>query len=271
MSGFGLASALAGFGAGLTGAAVAGVLAGLAGLGGGLIYVPLLYLAMPASAGRADGHLGVEVFASMTAVIVTGFFSARSHWRLHHVDGRTLAQILPGLALGAGIGLWATLQVPQAAILAGLALLDGWIALDYGRARAAASGLSAWARRGLALPIGLIAGALGIGGGTMLAPLLRGALPLRQAVGTASAAGFLMALAAVILNLAAESGWQRELAPHGAFLAGFLIGILVVLPRATAWGAGLHARIEEHVLRAGLRGLFLALACLMAAMAVARI
>ncbi len=257
-----------GLGAGLAGAVAAGALAGLAGLGGGLIYVPLLYLALP---GHEAGHLGVEVFASMMAVVVTGFFSARSHWRLGHVDAPTLRGILPGLAIGAGFGLWSTLRLPEAAVLAGLALLDVWIALDYGRERAAAASLSALARRMIALPIGVVAGAFGIGGGTMLTPLLRGALPLRQAVGTASAAGFLMAGSAVALNLAGEADWWRELAPHALFLGGFLGGILVVLPRATRWGAGLHARLPEAELRLWLRWLFFALAFAMAGMALSRL
>jgi len=57
---------LIGIGAGLLG----GILAGLAGVGGGLIYVPLFYALMP---GGGEG-MSIHIFASLVAVVITGFF-----------------------------------------------------------------------------------------------------------------------------------------------------------------------------------------------------
>ncbi|MDX8402480.1 MAG: sulfite exporter TauE/SafE family protein [Mariprofundaceae bacterium] len=259
---------LGGLGAGVVGGVAGGVLAGLAGLGGGLIYVPLLYLVLPANAGDS---LGVAVFTSMLAVAFTGFFSARAHLRLRHVDAALLLRVMPGLAFGAVLGLWSALRLPESVILGGLACLDAWVALDYGRKVAASARLTQAARDLAAVPIGLVSGALGIGGGTMLAPLLRGALPLRQAIGTTSAAGFLMAVAATVINLGAEAGWRGALAPHAPLMVGFLLGLLTVMPRATAWAAGLHDRLDEAVLRRALVRLFQMLACVMAVAAIVKL
>jgi len=89
---------------GLFAGAMGGMLAGLAGLGGGLIYVPVFYALMP----EGPGAVSTPVMASMGAIVFTGFFSARVHWRLGHVDMNSFKQLVPGLILGAALGLWLT-------------------------------------------------------------------------------------------------------------------------------------------------------------------
>ncbi len=247
--------------AGLAAGGIGGVLAGLAGVGGGLIYVPLLYAMLP---GTHDGA-AIPVFGSMVAVVITGFFSARTHWRLGHTDMPSLKLLLPGLAVGASIGLWSTLHLPEAWVLAGLGLLDAWIARDYGRELNPAQGRKLHLRL-VSLPIGYLSGSLGIGGGTMLTPALRRTLPLRHAVGTSAACGLLMAAMAVGINVAAEENWRAMLGEHLPFLASFWIGILIILPHSTGWAARLHGEIGEELLRAVLKGLFMLLSlCLIIA------
>lgn len=241
---------------GLVAGAIAGSIAGLSGLGGGLIYVPLFYLCLPAG----DNGIALPVFASMIAVIITSFFSARSHWRLGHVDRQALSQLLPGLAIGAGLGLWSTLRLPETSVLLGLAALNGWVAFDYGRElqptgrRNRTPSLSIFSG-----PIGFVSGMFGIGGGTMLVPLLRRILPLRSAVGTAAACGLAIATASVTLNLLLEPDWHLLLGERLPLLAGVGIGVIAVLPLATRWSAGLHSSIAESNLRQLLKGLFLLL------------
>lgn len=241
---------------GLCAGALAGTLAGLAGVGGGLIYVPLFYACLPAE----GGGMALYIFASLAAIVMTGFFSARAHWRLGHVDKGMLISLLPGLMIGAGLGLWSTLRLPEEVILLALAALDGWVARDYGRQ------IRTGPQHGhlLALisgPVGYISGALGIGGGTMLVPLLRRHTPLSVAVGTSSACGFVMAAAAVSTNLLAESDWQSLLSAHGSSLAGLWLGIALVLPFCSDWSARLHADISEESLCILLKSVFILLAC----------
>ncbi len=253
---------------GLGSAAVAGVLAGLAGLGGGLIYVPVLYAVLPFvdRAAAGGGHLDVEVFTSLAAVAITGAFSTRSHHRLGHLDRRALAQLLPGLVLGAGIGLWSTLRLPEASVLLALALLDAWIAFDYGRAVPDRGTVPAPWR--FAPPIGLVSGMLGIGGGTMLVPLLRRALPLRKAVGTAAACGLAMALVAIGANLVFEARWLEVLRPVAPFVFGFLAGVAWMLPHTSGWAARLHRNRDEGEIRQWLRLLFALISALLAVQAL---
>jgi len=239
---------------GLAAGAIAGTLAGLAGVGGGLIYMPLFYVAMP---GPGTG-VAVQVFASLIAVAMTGFFSTRAHWRLGHIDNDAATRLLPGLIIGAGLGLWSTLRLPGAWVLLTLAGLDAWIAFDYGRE--AKHGTVS--RLPLALfsgPIGFLSGALGIGGGTMLAPLLRRFVALRFAVGTSALCGLMMALGAIAINMLLEHRWRDLLGGQLLFLTGAWLGIMLILPKSSGWSARLHHSVPESILRPALKTVFASL------------
>jgi len=255
---------LYGLAAGLVAGAVAGSLAGFAGVGGGLIYLPLFYVCMPH--GQAEG-VALQVFASLIAVIITGFFSVRAHWRLGHIDPLAARQLLPGLIIGAGLGLWCTLRLPGAWVLLSLAGLDAWVAFDYGRK----PGQLLPGQASLILlsgPIGFVSGVMGIGGGAMLAPLLRRFVALRFAVGTSAMCGLMMALGAVASNILLEDSWRDVLASELSFLVGAWLGIGLILPRSAGWSARLHAMAPEHTLRLMLKAVFASMsaALLMAAM-----
>jgi len=236
-----------GIGAGLLG----GLMAGLAGIGGGLVYVPVFYALMPAK----DENMSAYIFASLVAIIITGFFSSRSHWRLGHIDKTSLAVLLPGLIIGAGLGLWSTLHVPGSWILFALAALNVWIAFDYSHTFQSTIQRKATLTL-FSAPIGLISGLLGIGGGTMLVPLLRRSLSLRLAVGTSAVCGFSMAMAAVTINISLVTDWSRILSAQWNFLFAAWLGIALVLPRSIHWSAQLHENISEPILRMILKTVF---------------
>jgi len=257
MTEFDVSLLVCGFLTGLLAGTAGGLLAGLAGLGGGLIYVPVFYALMPGE----TGAISAPVMASMGAIVFTGFFSTRAHWRLGHVDMVAFRQLIPGLILGAALGLWLTLKIPEAVVLAGLALLDAWVAWDYGR-ETRPGGVTP--PPGLyAGPIGYLSGTLGIGGGTMLVPLLRRSLSLRQAVGTSAMCGVVMSATAITVNLLLEPGWRIVLGHQVLFLAGAGSGILLILPRATHWSAALHEMFSEQTIRLSLKILFTALSGLL--------
>ncbi|OIO71197.1 MAG: hypothetical protein AUJ57_07380 [Zetaproteobacteria bacterium CG1_02_53_45] len=252
MAEFDISLLLYGLAVGLGAGVIGGTLAGLAGVGGGLVYVPLFYALMP----HAGEGIGIHVFASMVAIIITGFFSARAHWRLQHVDKSRFIQLLPGLMIGAGLGLWSTLQIAEIWVLLGLALLNAWVAYDYGNdvRRTTSAPPSLYMLSG---PIGYISGLLGIGGGTMLVPLLRRHTSLRHAVGTSAVCGFVMSTAAVAINVTMEANWHELVLSHWQFLLPAWLGILLVMPVSSAWAAGLHASVTDHTLRLILKSVFI--------------
>jgi len=240
---------------GLGAGAVAGMLAGLSGVGGGLIYVPVFYAFMPT---QSEG-MAMHIFASMVAVIITGFFSTRAHWRLGHIDHQSAMRLLPGLIIGAGLGLWCTLRLPEVWVLLTLAALEAWIAFDFGRQPRRLSADNPALLPLFSGPIGFISGALGIGGGTMLTPLLRRFVILRLAVGTSALCGLFMALGAVSMNVLVETGWRDVLAGAWPFMFGAWLGVMLILPKSSRWSARLHHIMPEPVLRLALKSVFASL------------
>ncbi|MDQ6968676.1 MAG: sulfite exporter TauE/SafE family protein [Mariprofundaceae bacterium] len=236
---------------GLCAGALAGFMAGLAGVGGGLIYVPTFYLLMP----NSDSDMALAIFVSMVAIAITAGFSVRSHWQLGHVDVRLCHYLWPTLLLGASFGLWSTLLLPEIWILLALAALNAWVAYDYGRVLEGKNqhkGMLAV----LGLPIGCISGVLGIAGGTMVVPLLRRFLVLKNAVGTSAMCGFIMVTFAVFLNLLGESGWWKLLQGQWPFLLATWMGILVTMPFSARKSAGWHDKLQERHLRMLLKCIF---------------
>lgn len=247
-----------GLAAGIFAGGIAGIMAGLAGIGGGLIYVPVFYACLP----HDSNGISLSVFISLMAIVFTGGFSVRAHYRLGHLNWQVAGYLLPGLMLGASLGLMLTLHLPESLVLASLALLNVWVAWDFGRpTKQKPATLALWLASG---PIGYISGTLGIGGGTMLVPLLRRSLPLRKAVGTSILCGSLMAATALMVNGLLFPDWYHMLVAQKWFVFGSISALLLALPHASRWSAKLHASLDEKEMRLLLKGLFVALAIALA-------
>jgi len=253
---------LYGLAVGLCAGMLAGFMAGLAGVGGGLVYVPVFYFLMPDS----DTGMALTIFASMTAIAIKAAFSARAHWQLGHVNITLFHYLWPGLLLGASLGLWSTLILPEIWVLLALAILNAWVAYDYGRVLPVKSSNKPLLGF-LGLPIGYLSGVLGIAGGTMLVPLLRRFITLKQAVGTSALCGTIMVTLAVVLNMAVESAWQALLLEQWHFLLATWLGLLLTMPWAARKSALWHDKLHERHLRVMLKTIFALMAMMFAMIA----
>lgn len=239
--------------------AVAGLLAGLLGIGGGAIIVPaLLWLfALPAPFGLTVEaglipHLAVAT--SLASVIATGGASTLAHHRRGAVDWTMFGRLLPGLLIGAWLGAVIATWLPGV----WLKRLFGVFLIYQGARmlmrRPSGPSPAAVARWTLALAgggIGALSAMLGIGGGTLVVPFLgRSGVPMHRAVATASACGVPLALAGSIGFVV--SGWQRAGLPADSI--GFvhwptaLALILASVPLATL-GARLAHRLPTTTLK----------------------
>ena len=82
----------------------AGLLAGLFGVGGGLVTVPILALLLPSMGVPPTVVMQVAIGTSLAVISFTSLSSARAHQRRGGVDGAALLRLAPGLMLGALIG-----------------------------------------------------------------------------------------------------------------------------------------------------------------------
>lgn len=184
-------------------AIIAGILAGLLGVGGGIVIVPVLFWILSLTHFPPELSMHMAVATSLATIIFTSVSSARAHNKRGAVDRRLLMLWAPGIVLGALSGGFAAKFIDAR----GLKAIFGTIALlvSINMATPKNMVISAHMPKSRAVNgavsylTGLFSALMGIGGGTLSVPLLNGfSVDIRRAVGTASAFGFLIAVPAVL-------------------------------------------------------------------------
>lgn len=182
--------------------AASGTLAGLLGVGGGIIVVPGLAFLLAGGEVPADRLMQVAVGTSLANIVVTSLSSIRAHHRHGAVHWAVVARMTPGIVAGALLGAVIADVLPSRtlAIVFGVFLLLVAGRLGFGGQpaphRQLPGGITLAACGG---GIGTLSSLLGIGGGTMTVPLLAWCnVALREAVATSAACGLPIALAGAV-------------------------------------------------------------------------
>lgn len=241
----------------------AGVLAGLLGVGGGIVLVPVLDLAFGAAGVPDAVRMHLAVGTSLASIIPTAVSSARAHRGRGGIDPAVALSWAPPIALGASLGAWLASRVGGAV----LSMVFAVVALAAALRMISGADVAVDARdRGAARPrwwplpvvIGTVSSMMGIGGGTLSVPALSAlGVPVHRAVGTSAWLGLWIALPAAI-----GFAWLGLGSPGlPPFSLGHvnLLALLVLLP-ATVVAAPLGARIAHSLTRRQLSmafGLFL--------------
>lgn len=214
----------------LLGTAV-GFLAGMLGIGGGMMMVPVITLLLLERGVEAGLAVKMAIATSSASILFTSVSSLLAHHRHGAVRWPLVAAFAPGIAMGgiaAGAGV--------------LALVRGqWLAIAFALFNAVVAwrmwtGGTPKGERGLPGPaalvgvgagIGFICALVGAGGAFLSVPFMtRCSVPMREAVGTSAALGFPIALASTVGYVA--GGWSLPQALPGAFGYLYLPGILIV-------------------------------------------
>lgn len=210
-----------------------GLMAGLLGVGGGAVLVPVLY-DMLGVAGVDDAiRTHMAVATSLAVVLPTGLRSAVGHNKKGSVDWQVVRVIAPFIVIGVILGtLIATLAdgtflrliYGVMVILVGLFLLWSRRHPDF-----RLSWPKDWVTQIYGVFTGLLSTLMGIGGGTFTSSYMTSfGRSIHQAVGTASAIGPIIALPAMVGFMWA--GWGNEMLPQGSLGFVSLIGAAMILP-----------------------------------------
>ncbi|MFC0679488.1 sulfite exporter TauE/SafE family protein [Lysobacter korlensis] len=247
--------------------AVAGVLAGLLGVGGGLVLVAALAWLLPSMGVPVEAAMHAALASSLASIVMTAAASARAHARRGSVLWPVVAWMVPGLLLGGWLGSGVAVRIDGEVLryfVAGYCVIAA-AQLTFSRPRAPDGGPGP-VPRGPAMTaagtgIGAVSAIVGIGGGSMTVPLLiwRGVAPVR-AVGTSSACG-------VAIGLASAMGYAAH-APAGALpehAIGYVylpaaIGVALASVLAAPYGTQLAHRLSGPVLKRVFAGFLLAVA-----------
>lgn len=187
----------------LTASVVAGFVAGLLGVGGGIVTVPVLQTLLLAMKLPPDLAIQVAVGTSLMTIFPTGIVSARSHYKRGGID-MDLLKLWAPLALAGTITAVIIARFVDGLFLQAVFAVVGFVvAIDMIVRRDGgklADGFPSPLLRGACgYVIGLISTMMGIGGGTLSVPILSAVgYPMRRAVGTASALGPVIAIPGAI-------------------------------------------------------------------------
>lgn len=183
--------------------AFAGVLAGLLGVGGGIVLVPAFFYAFQTLGYDGPQLMQMCLATSLATIIVTSVRSVLSHNKKGAVDWDILRRWAPGIVIGAVIGMLVVAQLRSNTlqmIFGILALIVG-LYMGLGRAewRLGQSMPTGVKRAGLSPAVGFMSVLMGIGGGSFGVPLMSlYNTPIHRAVATAAGFGVLIAVPAVI-------------------------------------------------------------------------
>lgn len=186
--------------------AVAGVLAGLLGVGGGIVLVAAFYYAFQTLGYDSPQLMQICLATSLATIVVTSLRSVLSHNKAGVVDWQVLKTWAPGIVIGAVFGVLVASQLRSQTLLAifgGLAVTVG-LYMAFGRKdwRLGDDMPTGVARAGLSPVVGFLSVLMGIGGGSFGVPLMTlYGKPIHQAVATAAGFGVLIAVPSVIAFL----------------------------------------------------------------------
>ncbi len=235
--------------------AFAGIIAGLLGVGGGIILVPAFFYIF-GTLGYAPAQLmQICLATSLATIVVTSARSVTAHYKKGAVDLVILRSWAPGAAIGAAISVYAAVNLRSDILMMVFGVLGLIVALylAFGRAnwRLGSEMPTGLARMITSVSLGFLSVLMGIGGGSFGVPLMSlYGQPIHRAIGTASGFGIVIALPSVIGFLA--SG--HEIADKPPLTIGYVnlpaFAIVVIMTLFTApFGVALAHSMNPRPLR----------------------
>jgi len=242
-----------------------GFLAGLFGIGGGMIMVPMLVFVFTAKGFPAEHMMHLSLATSMATIVFTSLSSVGAHHRHGAVDWRVARAMAPGIVAGALAATLVAGFVPTRPLAVFFAVFMLYASLQMffevkpkpSRQLPGATGLF-----GVGAGIGALSSVLAAGGAFLSIPfLVRCNVPLKRAIGTAAANGFPIAAAGTIGYIL--NGLRVEGLPDGSlgfvYLPALAIVVAASMPLAPL-GAKLAHRLPVKRLRIVLALMLLAIA-----------
>lgn len=233
---------------------LSGVLAGLFGIGGGMIIVPALIVVFTWLQVDPAVLTQLAVGSSLAAIVVTAVSATRTHHEKGAVHWPVFRALAPGLCVGVWLGAQLAHRLPGSQLQVMFGVFALLVAAQMGL------GLQPKPSRALPGPLGLsaVGGAIGgvsalfgIGGGSLTVPFLSWCnVRMQEAVGTSAACGLPIALAGTASYIV--TGWDGPSLPVGS--TGYIywpavVGIVLCSAPCARFGATLAHRLPAVQLK----------------------
>ncbi len=229
--------------------ACAGLLAGLIGIGGGIVIVPFVYYGLMASGLSADQAAHVAIGTSLAAILPAAILSSFGHWRAGHTDIGFLRTWGPGIVIGV-VAAQLTAPHVRGSLMTGIfgllcLLFATRFAFPARFHQSTEHSPTSFFRNLASVSIGLVSGLAGVGGGIMTNIVMSlSGMSMHKCIGRAAAVGVVVSIPATIVAALGPG-------PHGLTQLGSidLVVWACIAPTqaATAWlGARLTQRIAGN-------------------------
>ncbi|OKY25256.1 hypothetical protein BI291_16990 [Thalassotalea sp. PP2-459] len=233
----------------------AGMLAGLLGVGGGIVIVPVLYFLFQSLGVSAESAMLVATATSLATIVPTSISSIRSHHRQGNVDVVLLKRWSVCILVGVLVGSWLVTRVDGTILTLLFGLIATMSALNMlfrtGKSTIYKALPNTVGQTVMGTSIGFFSAMVGIGGGTISVPLLTFFnYPAHKAVGTAAAIGLIISLPGAITML--TLGSTPTDAPVGTYGLVNLIGFIFIVPLTVLFapiGAAFAAKLDAVKLK----------------------
>ena len=243
---------------------VVGFLAGLLGIGGGLLTVPVLLMILEAQGYSHPELHKIALATSTTAISFTAFSSMRSHWKHNNVNWSVVKRLLPGILVGTLIGAQSVRYLPVTPLRVVFVAFTFYTAYSMLAGRQPKPSRTFPSNPIMFLVgnlIGTISTLISAGGGFISVPFMLWCnINARLALGTSAALGFPIALGAVVAYLL--TGFSLTGLPPMTFAYIYgpaVLGIVVTSALFAPLGAKMAQRWDVLTLKKIFAGLLIVL------------
>lgn len=246
-----ISTALAGY---LLVGVLAGLLAGMLGVGGGLVIVPVLVYLFTLQGFDSAVIVHLAIGTSLGTIVLTSLSSIRAHHQRGAVLWPLVARLTPGIIIGAWLGAAVAHLLPSATLRTLFGVFELMVAVQMALELSTSPHRQLPGRLGTAtagVAIGSVSAIVGIGGGTLTVPFLTWCnVEMRRAVATSAACGLPIALAGAVAY--AVTGWNQAALPVAS--SGYLhwpalLGIAVTSVMLAPLGARLAHSLPVRTLK----------------------
>ena len=236
-------------------AAVAGFMAGLLGVGGGIIMVPALYYAFTVLDFDIVTRMHLSVGTSLAIIIPTSIISTKTHMEYDAVDFKMVKSFGIFILLGVitGTFLAVSLKTPTLVLFFSIFAFIVGLFFIFVREKLMENPkkISDLVKNISGIVIGFISVPLGIGGGSLMVPFMRTfGYDIRKSIGTAAAVGFLIAVSGTITMITGGKIINNVNTPYSIGyinLLGFIVFVPVTMIMARI-GAKAVYKIDKKIL-----------------------
>lgn len=243
----------------------AGLLAGLLGVGGGIVIVPILYHIFTGFGVETAIAMPLAVGTSLSTIVLTSIVSARKHYAKGGVDVALVKDWIVPVLLGVLLGALAPAIIDGAKVKTVFGIMLVLVSLhmlasSHWKLELFSQLPNKLMQQLLAVLVGGFSAMLGIGGGTLMVPLLTlFAFPIHRAVSTASVYGLIISVPATLVYVL--NGWEVEGLPQ--FSTGYVNwAAFIILVPMTMWFAPLGVKLAYRLNVPQLKRAFAIFLCL---------